>query len=239
MRFSFCGTGFIFPTHLKAIQEVGGEIVGLNTNEDCVSILTPNHLHYEHIRKYQDKKYVLCEKPLTINAKQCRELPDNVYTVMQLRYHPLLKEIEVKDFNEIEMDISVYRDDKYHNGWKGNVKKSGGIIFNLGIHYFDILFQLFGKPTSASCEIIGRVAQGVIKGDKYNCIFRLSTDEKLGNQRRVFKVNGKEYNFSAKENLAYENLHKYVYQDLINGNGVKAKDVAWLISFIEKLSSPQ
>ena len=55
------------------------------------------------------------------------------------------KEIEVKEMNYIEMDIGVYRDEKYFSGWKGDEGKSGGILFNLGIHYFDILFYLFGS----------------------------------------------------------------------------------------------
>ena len=236
MRFSLTSTGFIMPTHIEAIRRAGGELVGLNTNEDCVVINSPNHLHYKHIKEHLDK-IVLVEKPLVIDSKQAKELAqyDNIYTIFQLRYHPLLKKIKIKERNEIEMDISVYRDDKYFNGWKGDDEKSGGIMFNLGIHYFDILFHLFGKPISSVCDNDIRMAQGLISGANYRCLWKLSVNEKKDNQRRIFKINGKEYNFSAKDNLAYENLHRYVYKDLIKGKGVKAKEVAWLTEFIENL----
>lgn len=236
MKFSLTSTGFIAPTHIEAIRQAGGELVGLNTTEDCVVVNSPNHLHYQHIKEHLDK-IVLCEKPLVIDPEQARELAqyDNVFTVLQLRHHPLLKEIEVKDMNYIEMDIGVYRDDKYFSGWKGDESRSGGILYNLGIHYFDILFHLFGKPISWMGDDNDRIATGIINGDNYRCQFRLSVNEKIEDQRRIFKINGKEYNFSKQENLAYENLHKYVYEDLMQGKGVRARDIVWLIDFIDKL----
>jgi UDP-N-acetyl-2-amino-2-deoxyglucuronate dehydrogenase len=236
MKFSITNTGFIMPTHIDAIREVGGELVGLDTKEDCVVINSPNFLHYPYIKKYLDK-IILCEKPLVINSEQARELAqyENIFTVLQLRYHPLLKEIKIEPMNYIEMDISVYRDEKYFSGWKGDEEKSGGILFNLGIHYFDLLFYLFGKPVSCIGDYDDRTAQGIINGDKFHCQYKLSVNEKRENQRRIFRINGKEYNFSKQDNLAYENLHKYVYQDLIQGKGVRAKDIVWLIEFIENL----
>lgn len=236
MRFSLTSTGFIMPTHIDAIKEAGGELVGLGTREDVVVVNSPNYLHYQHIKEHLDKT-ILCEKPLVIDPQQARELAqyDNIFCVMQLRHHPLLKEIEVKDMNYIEMDISVYRDDKYFSGWKGNESKSGGILFNLGIHYFDLLFHLFGMPVSAVGDFDDRTAMGIINGDKFHCQYRLSVNEKKENQRRIFKINGKEYNFSKQDNLAYENLHKYVYQDLMQGKGVKASEMVWLIEFIDNL----
>lgn len=240
MRFSFLGTGFIFPTHLKAIQEVGGEIVGYDTNEDCVVILAPNDKHFSLcLQEVKKGKKVLCEKPLVISSVDAKILAQfpNIYTVFQLRHHPILKEIEVKDINHIDMDISVHRDDKYFNSWKGQNERSGGIIFNLGIHFFDVLIQLFGFPThweTFHFDIKG--ASGLMRGDKYECNWRLKLDEDKKTQRRVLKINQKEYNLSAKENLAYENLHKYVYQDLLEGKGVQAKEVVELIHLLEKLS---
>lgn len=235
-RFSLTSTGFIMPTHVDAIRDAGGELVGINTKEDCVVVNSPNYLHYQHIKEHLDK-IVLCEKPLVINSEQARELAKypNVFTILQLRYHPLLKNIKTEPMNYIEMDISVYRDQAYFDGWKGDPEKSGGILFNLGIHYFDLLFHLFGRPVSWMGDDQDRIATGVINGDKFHCQFRLSVNEKRENQRRIFKINGIEYNFSKQDNLAYENLHKYVYKDLMNGKGVRASDIVWLIEFLEKL----
>jgi len=235
-KFSLTSTGFIMPTHIEAIRKSKNELVGINTNEDYVVVNSPNYLHYQHIKEHLDKT-ILCEKPLVINSEQARELAqyDNVFTVLQLRYHPLLKKIHPLEMNNIEMDISVYRDEKYFSGWKGDESKSGGILFNLGIHYFDLLFHLFGRPVSCIGDYDDRTAMGVINGDKFHCQYRLSVNEKIDNQRRIFKINGRDYNFSKKENLAYENLHRYVYEDLVCGKGVRAKDILWLIEWINKL----
>jgi UDP-N-acetyl-2-amino-2-deoxyglucuronate dehydrogenase len=237
MKFSIIGTGFILPTHIEAIQKVG-TITGLNTDEDCVVILTPNDTHYKYALQHAKKrKMVLCEKPITIRSIDAEDLSryDNIYTVLQLRHHKFLKQMKGKN---IDMDISVYRDEKYYNGWKGDEMRSGGIMFNLGIHYFDVLFTVFGKPKKANLtELTGKTAKGTIWGDKYTCNFQLSTKENRENQRRIFKVDGKEFNFSKKDNLAYENLHIEVYKDLVNGKGVKVKDMCWLIRFIENLKN--
>ena len=63
-RFATIGSGFIFPVHLAAIKEVG-ELVEYDTDEDYVSILTPNDTHFEYCLKESEKgKIVICEKPL-------------------------------------------------------------------------------------------------------------------------------------------------------------------------------
>ncbi|MBC7074355.1 Gfo/Idh/MocA family oxidoreductase, partial [Candidatus Parcubacteria bacterium] len=80
-KFAVIGTGFIFRTHLQAINKIGGKIVDAvnesngkdawremvkNTDADCVVILTPNDLHFEMAKfSAENGKIVLCEKPLT------------------------------------------------------------------------------------------------------------------------------------------------------------------------------
>jgi UDP-N-acetyl-2-amino-2-deoxyglucuronate dehydrogenase len=236
-KFSVIGSGFIFPTHLEAIQSVG-KVVGYDTGEDCVSILTPNDTHFKYCLEEAEKgKIVLCEKPLALNSEDVKKLfGKDIFTVLQLKYHPLVKEIEVKDWNEIEMNILVYRDDKYFSGWKGDEKRSGGILFNLGIHYFHLLLHLFGDATETKLDFLDdRNAKGEIIGAKYKCKFTLKLDQDRNNQRREFIINGKSFNFSKQDNLAYENLHKFVYQDLIKGVGIRPEEAIKSIQLIEKL----
>jgi len=257
MKFSIIGTGFILPSHIQAIRDIGGEIRDIvnnwrgencwkemvqTTDADCIVVLAPNHLHKEMILEaVKNNKIVLCEKPLVINSKDCQELDGlkNVFVVLQLRHHPLLKEIRAnikENGNVINMDISVYRDEDYYKRWKGQKEKSGGVLFNLGIHYFDLLLHLFGPAIEAKTEYLDeKTGRGIIKGDNYICNWQVSTDAKKESQKRVFEINGTDYNFSSKDNLSFENLHKFVYQDLQKGVGIIPKDTLKSIELIEGL----
>ena len=258
MKFAVIGTGFIFRTHVQAIAQIGGQIVDVvneangqdawkemvkNTEANCVVILTPNDLHFEMAKfSSENGKIVLCEKPLTIKSEQARILAakPNIFTVVQLRHHPFSKQLKSaigKDKHyEIEMDISVHRDEKYYKSWKGMPGRSGGVLFNLGIHYFDLLLHLFGGPTKIlTHSLTDKTGTGVIEGKNYGCHWRVSTKEERETQRRVFKINGVDYNFSSKENLAYENLHLHVYKDLLKRRGVTPKEVLPSIELVEKL----
>ncbi len=234
MKFAFLGTGHIFPTHLRAIQEVGGEIVGYDTNEDCVVILTPSHLHFQQAMEESKKgKTVLVEKPMALSSADIKKLMKrkNIFTVLQLRYHPILNQIEVKKKNEIELKIMCHRDKKYFDSWKGQHEKSGGIVFNLGIHYFDLLFQKFGYPTKFEFGVGNAFTRaGILRGKNYDCTWIISIETEINSQRRIFKINGTDYDISSKDNL-----HKFVYQDLMKGKGITPKDILKLTQVVEKL----
>jgi len=258
MKFSIIGTGFIFPSHVEAIRYVGGKIRDVvntargedkwremikNTDAECIVILTPNDLHFPMVMAAAEaKKIVLCEKPLTIKSKDAETLATkpNIFTILQLHHHPLVKELKEKittNHNyEIKMDISVYRDENYFKSWKGMKERSGGVLFNLGIHYFELLSFLFGKPKELSLSTLDeKTGTGIIKGENYRCDFRISVGEKRENQRRVFKINGIDYNLSSKDNLSYENLHHYVYEDLLKGIGITPGEAVESIKIIERL----
>lgn len=253
MKFAFIGTGFIFRKHIQAIYKTGGEIIDVvdrshgkeawkemvkNTETDCIVILAPNNLHFEMAKfSAENEKIVLCEKPLTINSGEAKILAKfpNIFTVCQLRYHPFSKKLKSeikKDKNyQIEMDISVHRDENYWKSWKGMKERSGGILFNLGIHYFDLLLLLFGEPNKVSTNSLSdRAGTGIIEGENYLCYWKISGEEPRETQRRIFKINGTLYDFSSKENL-----HIFVYKDLLKRKGVTPKDVLPSIELVEKL----
>jgi UDP-N-acetyl-2-amino-2-deoxyglucuronate dehydrogenase len=257
VKFSIIGTGFILPAHVQAIRDVGGEIIDITNNAhkedawrdivksadtECIVVLTPNYLHREMILEaVKNGKTVLCEKPIVINSTDCRDLigKENVFSVLQLRHHPLLEEIRSKikeSGNIINMDISVYRDEKYYSGWKGQKEKSGGVLFNLGVHYFDLLLHLFGPAINVKTEYLDdKTGRGTINGENYICNWQVSTNATKETQKRIFEINGVNYNFSSKENLSFENLHKFVYEDLLNGKGTTPEECLKSIELIEKL----
>ncbi|MBC7073931.1 Gfo/Idh/MocA family oxidoreductase, partial [Candidatus Parcubacteria bacterium] len=191
----------------------------------------------------ENGKIVLCENPLTIKSEDCKTLMNyqNIFTVCQLRYHPLTKELKSKikpnEKYQIEMDISVHRDEPYFKSWKAQKERSGGILFNLGIHYFDLLLYLFGDAIDFSLIDLdeAKTATGFVRGKNYECNFKMRTTEPKETQRRIFKINRMDYNFSSKENLAYENLHYFVYKDLLQKKGITPKEALKSIELIEKL----
>lgn len=258
--FSIIGTGFILNRHIKAIKAVGGEIADvvnnfngknkawidmiMKTQASHIVILTPNNMHFDMaLFARRLGKKVLCEKPLAISSDQVRMLSElgDIYTVLQLRYHPLVKEIKkIKGKVKIGMDIAVYRDDEYFASWKGRKILSGGLLFNLGIHYFDLLLHIFGPAKKAKLKYCDeRIATGTIEGANYICEWKISAAAQKEHQHRTFTIEAggkkKEFNFSSQDNLSYECLHQQVYQDLVKGKGVTPADVLPVTELIEKL----
>lgn len=252
-KFAVIGKGFIYNLHTQAISQIGGEIVNIvdessgsnawkeivkKTEADCVIILAPNYLHFE-MAKFSAEcgKIVLCEKPLTIKSEEAGILAKylDIFTVCQLRYHPAVKKTKT-EFKEdgqyqVEMDISVHRDEDYWKSWKGAEEKSGGILFNLGIHYFDLLLYLFGEPTEILTKSLSyKTGQGEISGKNYSCNWQISAEAPKDNQSRLFRINGVNYDF-----ITTENLHLYVYKDLLKGKGVTPQEALKSIELIEKI----
>ena len=252
-EFAIIGQGFIYNQHEEAIAKIGGEIVDIidesggpdawremikRTEAECIVILAPNHLHFEMAKfSAENRRAVLCEKPLALKSEEAKILVQyaNIFTVYQLRYHPAVKKLK-SEFKEaenyqIEMDISVHRDEQYWQSWKGKEDKSGGILFNLGIHYFDLLLYLFGEPNKiTTSSLTGKTGAGVIRGKNYSCNWKISTEAPKENQSRLFRINGTNYDFTA-----VENLHFYVYKDLLKGKGVNPQESLKSIELIEKI----
>lgn len=260
MKYVIIGTGFIFRKHFQAILKTGGEIVDVcdithgrgeewktltqNPEADCVVILTPNYLHYPVAMAASDAgKTVLCEKPLAIKTGHAKDLAlrENIFVVQQLRYHPGVKKLKTEIMRgkhyDIGMDISVFRDQRYFNGWQGDMEKSGGPLFTMGAHYFELLLHLFGPALEAKMDFFdGKTGKGKIVGENYACDWQVSVAAKIDDPwRRIFTINGTPLNLSSKENLAEENLHEFVYMDLLRGKGTTPADVLPAIELIEKL----
>ena len=168
MKHAIIGDGFIAKRHKKAIENIGGELsltCDLKGGDftdwvemihspkfkeiDMVSICTPNYLHSVMVRELlaQGKK-VLCEKPLTIFNDLHLE-DSNLGVVLQLRHNPIIKKAKEENFaGNIKIEVASYRPPEYWNSWKGNANLSGGILYNMSIHYLDLLIHLLGDPVS-------------------------------------------------------------------------------------------
>ena len=127
---------------------------------DYVSICSPNYLHDAHMRfALRSGADAICEKPLVLNpwnidglAEIERDTGHKINTILQLRLHPAIialrqKMQDKRSDKKVEVDLTYItsRGHWYLQSWKGDVKKSGGIATNIGVHFYDMLHFLFGE----------------------------------------------------------------------------------------------
>jgi UDP-N-acetyl-2-amino-2-deoxyglucuronate dehydrogenase len=252
-NFAIIGKGFIFDRHKTAIESLGGKVLmtcDINPDTkpdftdwvkmfaspefdkiDSVSILTPNYLHSVMVKEALKRgKRVLCEKPLSINGTEGIR---GVKTVLQLRHHPALKDLTPKN---VHVDARMFRDDSYWNGWKGQKNTSGGILFNLGVHYIDLLIFLLGNPKKILKSVVtDRLAYGDIEFEKGIGTFNIEIVDNRERQSRRILVDGKEILLSNHDNLSYEDLHKEVYKEFFWGKGIEAEEAEKSLNLIHEL----
>ena len=130
---------------------------------EFISICSPNYLHEHHIKiGLQLGCHVICEKPLVANLEAITRLENlekqyrkRIFTILQLRYHPEILRLK-RDMQstatsryDVSLDYITPRGKWYLNSWKGDPNKSYGILYNIGIHLFDVLNFLFGNVTDS------------------------------------------------------------------------------------------
>ena len=124
------------------------------TKIDFVSITSPNYLHDAHIRvALRNQADAICEKPLVLNPWTVdnlqiieNETGHYVNTILQLRLHPTITELKkrieegAKDkVYDVDLTYITSRGKWFDVSWKGDISKSGGIVTEIGIHFFDML----------------------------------------------------------------------------------------------------
>lgn len=208
---------------------------------DYVIICTPNCLHNKMaLTACTLGKKVLVEKPLVIdpshNLPTLLKYDNKINCVVQLRQNPELieerKKIKSYENYIAEFNVSVYRDAWYFKSWKNDQKQAGGLLYNIGIHYVDLLCWFFGKPLSGHInQMTDEEMSGTIEFDNCHARWHLAINAPIDNQFRYLKINGKELNLSYN----FEVLHTKVYEDMINEKGVKIKQVEPALKIIQKM----
>ena len=212
---------------------------------DYLVVCSPNHLHEEHC--YAGLKLnadVICEKPLALSAESLQNLLDaesytnkHIYTILQLRLHPMLldlkKEIEAstKEMHEVSIEYFTPRGKWYHNSWKGDTKKSGGIATNIGIHLFDLVNWLFGEPKEIVVEKnTATESIGILQLERANVKWNLSIEASFLPKRQI-TVNNKTYVFTD----GFADLHTVSYQNILNNKGFTISDVKPSVDIVERI----
>lgn len=222
-----------FDRHLEKLKRQGTQL-------DYVSICTPNYLHDSHIRfGMRNGADVICEKPLVLNPWNVEALEDiqketgkQVYNILQLRLHPSIVELKKKidadksgKIYDVDLAYLTSRGHWYYTSWKGDVAKSGGIATNIGIHFFDMLCWIFGKPRQNVVHVHTHDrAAGFLELEKARVRWFLSInydtlpDEVKKTGKRTYRsltMNNEEIEFSD----GFTELHTRSYDEILKGNG--------------------
>jgi UDP-N-acetyl-2-amino-2-deoxyglucuronate dehydrogenase len=223
-----------FDRHLEKLRRSKD-----NEKIDYLTICTPNHLHDSHIRlALRVDADAICEKPLVLNpwnldALQKLEIEygKRIYTILQLRFHPVMIELKNKlSGKNIKHNVCLTnitsRGLWYKYSWKGIPEKSGGLVTNIGIHLFDILIWLFGKVKATSVHLSEPTKMsGFLELEKANVTWFLSLDKndlpkETRDQNkysyRSILIDGEDLHFAE----GFADLHTIVYKNILSGNGL-------------------
>lgn len=223
-----------FDRHLEKMRQEQGRSI------DYLSICTPNYLHDFHIRMaLRNGANAICEKPLVLNPWNIDALSQiqkdsgkQVYTILQLRLHPKIIELKQKidsgpadKIYDIDLTYITSRGYWYYTSWKGDVRKSGGVATNIGVHFFDMLTWIFGDVKSNVVHVRTHDrSSGYLELEKARVRWFLSINaETLPEQARkegkpTFRsitVDSEEIEFSG----GFTDLHTMSYKDILEGGG--------------------
>lgn len=228
-----------FDRHLEKLRRSGDE-----ARVHYLSVCSPNYLHDAHVRlALRVKAHAICEKPLAANPWGLDGLEEieaetgcRVYTVLQLRVHPALVALrerlrsESGPRREVVLSYVTRRGRWYQYSWKGDSGKSGGVVLNIGVHFFDLLMWLFGPAEASEVHELGQTrAAGALELERARVRWFLSVDgrdlpeECIETGQRAFRsitIDGQELEFSN----VFRDLHTAVYEDILAGRGYGIAD---------------
>ena len=279
--------GYVAPRHLKAIRDVGAQLVAaldlhdsvgildsyfpecrfftsperfdrylnkMSGQIDYVSICSPNWLHDAHCRwALRSGAHAICEKPVAMRPWNIDQLVEmeaqtgrRIYPVLQLRLHPAVRVLEVRLREaandapaQVDLTYVTRRGRWYSASWKGDEERSGGIVTNLGIHFFDLACHLFGdvreiRPLSCVGDP-SEIRRGVVELERASFRWMLSTRaEDLPEGARAHRcllVDEAKVDFTD----GFEGLHTKVYEDVLAGRGPGLLDARAGIELVHRI----
>ena len=157
----------IVDMHIKDLNNVDG----YTDYRSCVKrkdinfvvIATPNSLHFDQaIEALKNNCDVLIEKPSTFTTREIETIisvakkhEQKAYCVLQVRLNETVNLIRnvmsngdlgiIRGFSLVQR---WQRPKSYFTGWRNIPQVGGGTLYEVGIHYLDILQQLLGMPKS-------------------------------------------------------------------------------------------
>lgn len=243
-----------FDRHLDKLRRSG------KSHVDFVSICSPNYLHDAHIRlALRNEANAICEKPLILNPWNLEGLEEieketnkKIFNILQLRQHPAIVELKNRfdslpndKIYDIRLTYIAPRGRWYFYSWKGDIYKSGGVVTNIGIHFFDMLSWIFGDSVNSTVHLLEpNKASGLLQLKNANVSWYLSLDKKdlpteaiVDSQPsfRSISIDNEEINFSG----GFTDLHTKSYQEILAGNGYGIHDSRRSIEIAHKIRNQE
>ena len=225
-----------------------------------VSICSPNYLHDSHMRfALRSGADAICEKPLVLNPWNIdglleieKDTGHRINTILQLRVHPAIMTLREKvqkekraAKHEVDLSYITSRGNWYLQSWKGDVKKSGGIATNIGVHFFDMLHFIFGVLQDNRVHHSSDTkAAGYLEYENARVRWFLSVDVEdvpqallVAGQRtyRSITVDGEEIEFSG----GFTDLHLRSYEQILAGHGFGLEESRTAISTVAAIRNAQ
>jgi len=225
-----------------------------------VSIASPNYLHDAHIRfSLRIGADAICEKPLVLNPWNIealkaveKETGNRILTILQLRYHPEIMALKAKTSSatnpkkyDIDLTYVTARGPWYFYSWKGDIKKSGGIATNIGIHFFDMLQWIFGPVRKNVVHLldVDRAAGFLeLQNARIRWFLSLRFDDLpaavRAEEKRTFRslrVSGKEFEFSD----GFADLHTISYKEALRGEGFGLDEARPSVEIVSDIRNAQ
>ncbi len=140
---------------------------------DLVYVASPHSLHYEHAKLcLLHGKHVLCEKPMTVNAKQAKELfrlaKERKLFIMEAvwtRFQPFAAKLkEVLDsgaIGDLQTMLVTFGQDLRHVERLASPELAGGALLDLGIYPLTFASMFFGTKVKQITSAAVKTEQGV------------------------------------------------------------------------------
>lgn len=245
-----------FFTEMELFDRHCSKLKGTEKQVDMVSICTPNYLHDAHIRYgLRLGADVICEKPLVLNPWNLdaleeveRETGHQAYNILQLRLHQAIIDLKKKieegpkdKVYDVDLTYITSRGNWYYTSWKGDIRKSGGVATNIGVHFYDMLSWIFGPVKENIVHVMShdRVA-GYLGLERARVRYFLSINAEnlpenaVQGEKKTYRsisIEGSEFEFSE----GFTELHTESYKKILAGEGFRISEARNCINIVHDI----
>ena len=150
-----------FTDYLQMLEEMRGKM-------DLVAVTSPNQFHFDQTIASLRRGYnVLVEKPVDTSSKRAIKISDEAhklgrkaFAVLQVRYHKSIDAVHealsqglIGRVRSVSLVQRWQRPEEFFNSWRSEANAHSRILYDVGIHYLDIVQLMFGLPEVKSTHI--------------------------------------------------------------------------------------